>query len=114
MLAFDWLVEKKISEALARGELDGLPGAGRPLALDDDRLVPEDLRMAYRILKNAGFVPPEVEARREIADLERLLYEGDDALDAAARARAVKKLALLRSRIEPRYAERVLGRLASR
>jgi hypothetical protein len=115
MLAFDWLVEKKISEALARGELDGLPGAGRPLALDDDRLVPEDLRMAYRILKNAGFVPPEVEARREIADLERLLYdEGDDRLDAAARARAAKKLALLRSRIEHRYAARVLGRLAGR
>jgi len=113
MLAFDWLVEKKISEALARGELDGLPGAGRPLALDDDRLVPEDLRMAYRILKNAGFVPPEVEARREIADLERLLYE-DASLDAAARSRAAKKLALLRTRVEPAYAERVLGRLAAR
>jgi hypothetical protein len=114
MPAFDWLVEKKISEALARGELDGLPGAGRPLALDDDRLVPEDLRMAYRILRNAGFVPPEVEARREIADLERLLLDTDAALDAAARARAAKKLALLRSRIEPKYAARVLGRLAGR
>ena len=114
MLVFDWLAEKKIAEARARGELDNLPGAGRPLALDDDTLVPEDLRLAYRILKNAGFVPPEVEARREIADLERLLLDGDETLDAAARARAAKKLALLKSRIEPRYAEGVLGRLASR
>lgn len=59
-------------------------------------------------------MPPEVAARRAIADLERLLFDGGDTLDAAARARAAKKLALLRSRIEPRYAERVLGRLASR
>jgi len=111
MPGFDWVAEQKILEALARGELDDLPGAGRPLALDDDALVPQDLRLAYRILKNAGFVPPEVEARREIAALERLLYEGA-ALDETARARATKKLALLRTRLEPRYAERVLGRLA--
>jgi len=111
MPAFDWIGEQKILEALARGEFDDLPGAGRRLALDDDALVPEDLRLAYRILKNAGFVPPEVEARREIAELERLLYDGAS-LDEAARARAAKKLALLRTRVEPRYAERVLGRLA--
>ena len=86
MPGFDWVAEQKILEALARGELDDLPGAGRPLELDDDALVPQDLRLAYRILKNAGFVPPEVEARREIAELERLLFEGET-LDATARAR---------------------------
>ena len=43
MLTFDWIVEQKISDALARGEFDDLPGAGRPLVLDDDTLVPEDL-----------------------------------------------------------------------
>ncbi|MDX1375442.1 MAG: DnaJ family domain-containing protein [Burkholderiales bacterium] len=111
MLLFDRIAEQKIADALARGELDDLPGAGRPLALEEDALVPEDLRLAYRILKNAGFVPREVEARREIAELERLLYDGAS-LDEAARARAAKKLALLRTRIEPAYAERVLGRLA--
>ena len=113
MLLFDRIAEQRIAEALARGELDDLPGAGRPLARDDDALVPEDLRLAYRILKNAGFVPPEVEARRRIAELERLLYDGA-ALDETARARAAKKLALLRTRLEPAYAERVLGRLAAR
>jgi len=111
MLVFERVAEQRILEALERGELDDLPGAGRPLALDDDALVPEDLRLAYRILKNAGFVPPEVETRREIAELERLLLEGTT-LDEAARARAARKLALLRTRVEPRYAERVLGRLA--
>ena len=58
----DFLVEKKLEEAVSRGELANLPGEGRPLALDDDALVPEELRAAYRILKNAGYVPPEVEA----------------------------------------------------
>ena len=111
MLALDLLAERKIEEALARGELAGLPGEGRPLELDDDALVPEDLRLAYRVLKNAGFVPPEVEARREIAGLERLLIGGEE-LEGAARARAAKKLALLRTRIELRYTERVLARLA--
>ena len=111
MLAFNLLAERKIEEALTRGELAGLPGEGRPLELDDDALVPEELRLAYRVMKNAGYVPPEIEARREIADLERLLL-GGEALEDAARARAAKKLALLRTRIEPRYGERVLARLA--
>jgi len=40
---FDRLAESRIEEAIARGDLDGLPGVGRPLALDDAALVP-----AYR------------------------------------------------------------------
>ena len=106
---FDLLAERKISEALARGELDDLPGAGRPLELDDDALVPEDLRAAYRILRNAGFVPPEVEVLRSIAQLEDLINSQD--LDAAARSKALRKLALLRTRIESRYYEKAIGKL---
>ena len=103
------LVEQRIEEAIARGELDDLPGAGRPLALDDDALVPEDLRLAYRILKNAGYVPPEVDELREIGQLERLVQQG--CADAAAQARAVKKLALLRTKIEAAYYAKALARL---
>jgi len=98
----DFLVEKKIQEAMACGAFDDLPGAGRPLELTDDALVPEALRVAYRILKNAGFVPPEVEALNEIAVLERLAM-GD--------ATAVKKLALLKARVEARYYDKAVARL---
>jgi hypothetical protein len=98
----EFLAEQKILEAVSRGELDELPGAGRPLDLDDDSLVPEDLRLAYRILKNAGFVPPEVEAINEIAALERM---------AMGNATAVKKLALLKTRIEARYYDKAIARL---
>jgi len=56
---FDLIAERKIAEAIANGELDHLPGEGRPLDLDEDALVPEDLRLAYRILKNAGYATVE-------------------------------------------------------
>ena len=105
----DFLVEQRLQEAVSRGELDNLPGAGRPLELEDDPLVPEDLRLAYRILKNAGFVPPEVESLNQISQLEALVQQGED--DAAARAKAVRKLALLRTRIETRYYEKAVQKL---
>ena len=103
------VAEQRIAEAIERGELANLPGEGRPLALDDDALVPEDLRAAYRILKNAGYVPPEVEALTEIAQLENLVTR--EGADTAERARAARKLALLRTRIESRYYEKALAKL---
>jgi hypothetical protein len=109
MLALDLLAEKKIAEAIERGELDDLPGAGRPLELEDDALVPEELRLAYRILKNAGYVPPEVGALNEIAELERFVAAGE--ADAEAHSKALRRLALLRTRVEARYYRQVLGKL---
>jgi hypothetical protein len=96
MHALEWLAERKIADAIEAGAFDDLPGSGRPLTLDDDRLVPEDLRMAYRILRNAGFAPPEVEARKEVAGL-RALVAG--ATDDNARRRALAKLALIEAQL---------------
>ena len=98
----DFLAERRIAEAIANGELEELPGQGRPLELDDDALVPEELRLAYRMLKNAGFVPPEVQALNEIAELERL---------AGLDSKAARKLALLKTRIEAGYYRKVLRKL---
>ena len=99
----EFLAEQRIAEAIANGELDDLPGAGRPLDLDDDALIPEELRLAHRILKNAGYIPPELETLNEIAQLERIAM-GDTT--------AVKKLSLLKARIERRYYPRVLDKLS--
>jgi hypothetical protein len=63
-------VEKRIEEAAAKGELSGLPGEGRPLDLDDDAMVPPELRVAYRIVRNAGFLPPEL---AELAEAHTLI-----------------------------------------
>ena len=73
MWLIDRIAEQKISEAVAHGELDDLPGQGRPLRLDDDSLVPQELRAAYRLLKNAGYLPPQAGTLRDIADVETLL-----------------------------------------
>ena len=77
MQTFDAIVERRIREAQDRGEFENLPGSGAPLALDDNLLVPEDLRVAYRLLKNAGFVPPELSAYGEIRELEQLIQATD-------------------------------------
>lgn len=62
-----------MSAAIERGELDDLQGQGKPLVLDDDSAIPEELRAGYRILKNAGYLPAELERRQEIRRIEVLL-----------------------------------------
>lgn len=94
----DALVERRIAEAIARGEFDDLPGSGRPLALDDDPLVPEEQRVAHRILKNAGYIPPELE---QISEVNRLLAAIERAeLGDAAQAQASRRLRALLVQIE--------------
>jgi len=69
----DKIAEERIREAIERGEFDDLPGKGKPLDLEDDSHLPPDLRMAYKILKNAACLPPELELRKEIRTTEELL-----------------------------------------
>ena len=71
------LVERRLEEAAANGELSNLPGEGKPLDLQDDGLVPPELRVAYRILKNAGFVPPELEGIAEVHQLIGAIERGE-------------------------------------
>ena len=98
-VGFELVVEERIREAIRQGEFDDLPGAGKPL-LFDDRMVPEDLRMAYRILKNSGFVPPELETRKEAVDLLRLIEAGIE--DDAERRRALTRIALIETALDAR------------
>ncbi|MBP2168565.1 hypothetical protein J2125_001757 [Erwinia toletana] len=81
MWFIDQLVEQHIREAQASGELDNLPGQGKPLILDDDSHVAPELRAAYRLLKNSGYLPPELEMKREAIELDSLLRSLDPADD---------------------------------
>lgn len=56
---------------MARGEFDNLPGKGKPIDLDSYFKTPENVRMAYHILKDAGYVPPEMEMKKEIEGLKQ-------------------------------------------
>lgn len=75
---FEKIAEQKIREAIEQGLFDDLPNKGRPLKLEDFTWVPEDLKIAYKILKNAEYIPPEMEIRKEIIDLKELLKTIDD------------------------------------
>jgi len=117
----DTLAERRIAEAAARGEFEDLPGRGEPLDLGDDALVPEELRAAYRMLKNAGCLPPEVEAHGAIRDIEALLRAASSD-DERGRLLARLQFLLLRAplgrrgglRVEADYAEKVADKIAPR
>lgn len=99
MLLADRLVEEKIKIAERQGDFDDLPGQGKPLVMEDNSAIPADLRVGYRILKNAGFLPPELELRNEIRELEDLLNRVEmDGEQQAIR----RRLCLLRARLAAR------------
>ena len=92
MICFQKIAEQRIREAVERGDLDDLPGKGKPLVFEDDSHIPEDLRMAYKILKNAGMTPPEITLRKEISKVEGLLA---GTTDTREKYRQIKKLNFL-------------------
>ena len=75
---FAKIAEQRIREAIENGEFDNLEGMGKPLDLSDESWIPEDLRMAYRVLKNAGCLPAELELRKEVTNLRDLINTIDD------------------------------------
>jgi hypothetical protein len=83
------IAERKIREAQEKGEFDNLPGKGKPLQLEDDSQIPEELRLAYKILKNADCLPPELELRKDIVRMEEMLQ---GVTDLKEKYRLMKKL----------------------
>ncbi|MBS9805731.1 DUF1992 domain-containing protein [Bacillus toyonensis] len=75
------IAEEKIRQAIRNGDLDNIPGQGKPLQLEDLSMVPPELRMSYKILKNAGMIPPEMELQKDILKIEDLIacfYDGEE------------------------------------
>ena len=86
------LVEDRIQKAQAEGVFDNLPGKGKPLNLDDESTIPEDLRLTFKVLKNAHCLPIEMELRKEIFNLRQLL---NAAIDPESRRELRRELSLL-------------------
>ena len=89
---FTKIVEERIRKAQRNGKFEKLTGSGKPLALEDDRHIAEDLRLSYKILKNADCLPPEVELKKEIERTEDLLRGMEE---TAEKYRLLKKLNFL-------------------
>ena len=89
MFGCEKMVEKKLKEAIVRGEFDNLPGKGKPLVLEDESRIPVELRLANKILKNAGYLPEEVTIKHEISSIEDLLKNSPDEKE---KFKAIKRL----------------------
>ena len=89
---FDAIVEERIRTAQQEGAFDNLPGKGKPLNLEDDSAVPEDLRLTYKVLKNSNCLPVEMELRKEYFNLRKLL---NAAIDEPTRRELRRELNLL-------------------
>jgi hypothetical protein len=122
MLLLDRLAEQRIQEAELRGEFNDLPGAGQPLQLEEDNpFIPSELRTAYRVLKNAGYLPEEVCLLRDIREAEQLLLAAeteDQRQDLATRLRLLlDRVGMQRSvslSTQQYYFERLNERLSQR
>ena len=110
---FQRVVEERILEAQRAGAFDNLPGKGKPLELDDQSWVPEELRVAYHVLKNAHVLPPEAELLKEIHGLEDLLKYIDEEEGRKAALKSIQsklvRLDLLRRRSLPLETVRYYG-----
>ena len=84
------LAEQRIQEAQRKGEFDDLAGKGKPLELEDYSQLPEDLRMAYHVLKNAHVLPPEAELMKDIRRLEDLLKHVEDEGERKSLAKSIQ------------------------
>ena len=117
---FDRIVEQRIQEAQRRGDFENLEGSGKPLRLNDESNIPEDLRLAYKVLRNADMMPPELELRKEILRTEELLEQMPD---TAEQYRLLNKLNFMIMKLNTirsgrvdfdmpqHYADKVLDRL---
>lgn len=93
---FNKIIEERIRKAQEEGEFDDLSGKGQPLNLDELNGVREELRLAYKILKNADCKPPELEIHEEIRRTEDLLQGMGD---TQKKVRLIKKLNFLIMRL---------------
>ncbi len=78
---FSIIAEDKIKRAIEEGEFDHLPGKGKPLKLEDLSHIPEDLRIAYKVMKNSNMLEDVDKIKEELLSLDDLLATCDNPED---------------------------------
>ena len=95
--AINIIAERRIEEAIKEGKLNNLTYKNKPLPDDNTQFIPDDLKMAYKMLKNSGYLPPEIETRKEIHRLEELIAESEDEY---TRVKQIRKLNVLKMKLD--------------
>ena len=110
---FERIAENRIREAIEAGEFDNLQGKGQPLTFEDESYIPPELRLAYKILKNADCLPPELELRREVVTLQDLVASMEDEAEKLQQMRRLNFLMMKLSMIRPVSAQVLMGHKAA-
>ena len=105
---FEAIVEERIKKAQKQGQFDNLPGKSKPLTFEN-HTGPEELRMANKILKNAGFLPPEIELKKKITQTEQLLEAAN--IDQPEYAKLQKRLNYLITKLDTARQQRTTAGL---
>ena len=93
MATLDDHIAQSLRESQRSGELQSAPSWGKPLDLNDGfAQTPDELRMAFKALKDAGFVPPEVETMQQIAVLREQVASNPNAPEADALRKRISEL----------------------
>lgn len=123
MKFFQKIAENRILEAIENGLFDNLRGKGQPLKFEDESHIPPELRMAYKILKNADCLPPELELRKEIVRLQDLVANMPDEAEKLTQMRRLNFLMMKMDMTRPvsaqllehdLYTPKILERLQTR
>lgn len=113
----DELAEARIAEAIRTGQFEDLPGEGGRVPMEQVELVPEELRVAYRLLKSSGYIPKQISVLNEISEVEQLVVGLDE---GEPKSSAIKRLNLLRAQLGARseslylkreYSNKVINKL---
>jgi hypothetical protein len=111
---FQRIAEQRILEAQRNGAFDNLPGKGKPLELEDQSWIPDELRIGYHVLKNANVLPPEAELLKDIHTLEDLLKHVEDEGERRALVKSIQwkviRLDLLKRQSLDQHTLRQYGR----
>jgi len=111
MKHWESLIDQKIRKAMEQGEFDDLPGKGKPIDTSENPFEDPEMRLAYRMLRNAGFAPSWIEERKDIDSefeiarnqLSRVWTVRQNAIgtghERAARTRWEKALAVFREQV---------------
>ncbi|MBN1532176.1 MAG: DUF1992 domain-containing protein [Spirochaetes bacterium] len=119
MYIFEIIAERRIREAMEQGVFDNNPLQGKPLPRDCMDNVAPELRIAYKILKNANIIPEELELRKRINRIDELLCICESDYEKAALQRELSDKTLrynlimerrLGRPLDQRYAGKVLQR----
>ncbi len=102
---FTKIAENRILEAIEAGQFDNLEGKGQPLRFEDESHIPPELRMAYKILKNADCLPPELALRQEVLTLQDLVASMEDEAEKLKQMRRLNFLVMKLNMVRPVSAE---------